>query len=301
MTWTIDVDTTDVIELADCIRLLGEIKAMSRRERLEDSARLLRMLSNNKRFLIELVNREICEAAALDDYQAQSHFSQQIVDLGGGPSFRLRANMWPTLVGAQPTEWEKALFAYMMPHDHNADFLTVGYWGPGYETDIYEYDPGRTLGYAGEPVEIQFLERTRLTDGKVMFYRANRDIHTQIPTEAFSISINLLTADPEAVQSTKQFWFDVERGQIESSVERLDYSPFVFLCRLAAQVGNGATINAMEQMASGHFDSRIRGEAFGALAALDPSGAEAHWRRAAADKDAHVQRLARQRLDGAAG
>jgi hypothetical protein len=298
MTWTIAVDTKDVIDLPECIQLLSEIKAMSRQERLEDAARYLRMLSNNKAFLVDFVNREICEAAELDDFQAPSHFSQQIIDLGGAHGFRLRANMWPPCLGENPTEWEKTLFAYMMPHDHNADFLTVGYWGPGYETDIYEYDPAQTLGYDGERVDIQFLERTRLTDGKVMFYRANRDIHTQIPAREFSISINLLSADPEAVKSTKQYWFDVERGVIDASVERLDYSPYVFLCKLAAMVGNGETINAMEKMAAGHFDSRIRAEAFTSLATLDAGNAAQHWRRAIDDKDSYVQRLARARLSG---
>jgi hypothetical protein len=299
MTWTIDVDTKDVIDLPECIRLLGEVKAMSRQERLEDAARYLRMLSNNKAFLVDLVNREICDATDLDDYQASSKFSQQIVDLGGTPAFRLRANMWPACMAETPSDWEKSLFAYMMPHDHNADFLTVGYWGPGYETDIYEYDPERTLGYDGERVDIRFLERTQLTNGKVMFYRANRDIHTQLPAKEFSISINLLSADPDAVRSTKQYWFDVEQGVISASVERLDYSPYVFLCRLAAMVGNGATINSMEKLAAGHFDSRIRAEAFASLAKLDAGSAAHHWQLASEDVDPYVQRVARAKLSGA--
>jgi hypothetical protein len=298
MTWTIDVGTTDVIDLPECIRRLGELKAMTRRERLEDAARYLRMLANNKTFLVELVQREICQAADLDDYQAASAFSQQIVDLGGGPSFRLRANMWPACKTETPSDWEKSLFAYQMPHDHNADFLTVGYWGPGYETEIYEYDPERTLGYEGEPVELRFLERTRLTPGKVMFYRANRDIHTQLPGREFSISINLLSSDPEAVRSTKQFWFDVENSTIASSVERLDYSPYVFLCRLAGMVGDRGMVNSVEKLAAGHFDARIRAEAFQALAKLDAGNAVDHWKRAAGDLDPHVQRVARRQLEG---
>ncbi|WP_437935699.1 hypothetical protein [Sorangium sp. So ce341] len=296
MTLTIDVNTNDVIDLPECIRLLSGIKGISRRERMDDAACYLRMLSNNKSFLIEHVNRQICEAQPLDAYQLSSNFSQQIVDLGGGPGFRLRANMWPRCAADAPADWERSLFAYLMPHDHNADFLTVGYWGPGYETDIYEYDPERTVGFEGEQVDIQFLERTRLTNGKVMFYRANRDIHTQLPPDDFSISINLLVADPEAVQSTKQYWFDVERGVISSSVERLDYSPFVFLCRLASMVGDGATINVLEKLAQGHSDARIRAEAFTALATLDPGNASRHWRDASEDVDPYVQRVARAKL-----
>ncbi|WP_437568344.1 hypothetical protein [Sorangium sp. So ce542] len=124
MTLTIDVNTNDVIDLPECVRLLSGIKGTSRRERVDDAARYLRMLSNNKSFLIELVNRQIREAQPLDAYQLSSNFSQQIVDLGGGPGFRLRANMWPRCVADAPADWERSLFAYLMPHDHNADFFS---------------------------------------------------------------------------------------------------------------------------------------------------------------------------------
>ena len=31
-----------------------------------------------------------------------------------------------------------------MLHDYDADFMMVGYWGAGYETEIYEYDHEKT-------------------------------------------------------------------------------------------------------------------------------------------------------------
>ena len=31
-------------------------------------------------------------------------------------------------------------FFYHVPHDHNFSFLTVGYLGPGYWSEYYEYD-----------------------------------------------------------------------------------------------------------------------------------------------------------------
>lgn len=297
MALTIDAATSEAIDLEECVRRLGEIGGAWRRDRLGDAAQTLRMLANNRSFLVEAVTRELSGLETLAGFQAGSAFSQQIIDLGGGPGFRLRANMWPRCKNDEPADWEKSIFAYLRPHDHNADFLTIGYWGAGYETDIYEYDPDRTVGYEGEEVDIQFLERTRLSQGKVMFYRANRDIHTQLPADEFSISINLLAADSDSMQSARQYWFDVEHGRIEASVERLDYSPFVFLCRLATRVGDGATVEALEGIARGHVDPRVRGEAYASLAALDSANATIHWGHAGQDVSAYVQRLARHRLD----
>lgn len=296
MAYTIEASTDSALTLDACIDALGAIDGVWRRDRIDDAALLLRQLSNDRRFLVDAVTRELLHLDDIDGFQAASSFSQQIVDLGGGAGFRLRANMWPQCTSAEPLEWEKSLFAYHMPHDHNADFLTVGYWGPGYETEIYEYDSDRTAGFDGEPVELTFLERTRLTPGKIMFYRANRDIHTQLPSDAFSVSINLLAADPESLQSARQYWFDVENGRIDRSVDRLDYTPYVFLCRLASHLGDGNTTDAMESIARGHVDPRVRGEAYRALSTLDARDAGRHWRHAASDTDAYVRRMGREML-----
>lgn len=297
MAITLDGDCDEAIDLPECIRALSAIEGVWRRDRLDEAGRILRRLANNKAFLVAQVTGELERLDSIEAFQASSNFSQQIIDLGGGTHFRLRANMWVPCRGDEPADWEKSLFAYQMPHDHNADFLTVGYWGPGYETDIYEYDPERTVGYEGEQVEIRFLERTRLTPGKLMFYRANRDIHTQLPADGFSISLNLLAADPDSRRSARQYWFDVAAGRISASVERLDYTPFVFLCRLAAQIGDGATTEALERLAQGHVDPRVRGEAYRALVQLDPADADLHWRHACEDSDPYVRRLARGQLE----
>lgn len=109
----------------------------------------------------------------------------------------------------------------------------------------------------------------------------------------------LLVADRTAVKSTKQFWFDVDRGVITSSVERLDYSPFMFLCRLASVVGDGSTVNALEVLARGHVDSRVRAEALRSLVALDGGDAQHHLSGALTDVDPHVRKVAIERLNAA--
>ena len=46
-------------------------------------------------------------------------------------------------------------FFYHVPHDHNFSFLTVGYLGPGYWSEYYEYDYGEVVGMPGEKVDLQ--------------------------------------------------------------------------------------------------------------------------------------------------
>ena len=53
-------------------------------------------------------------------------------------------------------------FFYHIPHDHNFSFLTVGYIGPGYWSDYYEYDHDSVLGAPGEEAAQPPLRRRTL-------------------------------------------------------------------------------------------------------------------------------------------
>ena len=179
-----------------------------------------------------------------------------------------------------------------MPHDHTSDFLTVGYWGPGYETEIYEYDPATVIGYDGESVDLTFLEKTRLTEGKVMYYRGNRDVHTQIMPREFSISINLLLVNQERGFGRNQYWFDTERNVIESTVSRSSLTSFLFLCRLARVLGCASAINSLERIAQRHANPHIRVAAYQAIVAIEPTQHDALARQARKDPHAYVQHMA---------
>jgi hypothetical protein len=285
MTWTLEADTQEVIGLEECIRRLAALGDLSDRDNVTAAAAHLRRLANNKRFLVELVNCELHEIEDLESYQRDNVFPQQVIDLGGGDGFRLRANLWPPGDKEHPAEWERNLFAYHRPHDHDSDFMTIGYWGPGYETEIYEYDPEKVIGYAGEPVELRFLERTRLTEGKIMFYRANRDIHTQLPPDEFSISINLLIARPGQGLAGNQFWFDVEKGVIQAPIDRITLTSSIFSCRLAAFLGDSSRLPPLQRITQQHQNAQVRAQAYRSLVQLDPTR-EAEYRQEAS-RDPH--------------
>lgn len=300
MAHTLDVPTNEAIGLEDCLELLKALKQpdIAPGRGLTEAAVYLRKLANNREFLVDLVNAELNSLADLNRFQKNNGFSQQIIDLGETSDFWLRANIWPPSVNEKPAAWEKSLFAYDMPHDHTSDFLTVGYWGPGYETDIYEYEPESVIGYDGEKVELTFLEHTRLTQGKVMYYRANRDVHTQIIPREFSISINLLLVSQEKGFGRNQYWFNTDHGAIESTISRSGLTSFIFLCRLAGYLGDRKAIRALDGISSQHANPHIRLEAYRALAALEPAQRDGIERRALRDEHPYVRHMGQELAEG---
>ena len=159
------------------------------------------------------------------------------------------------------------MFSYQLPHDHNFTFMTVGYCGPGYETEIYEYDHSQVKGQnAGEAVDIRFLERTTLDTGKVMLYRISKDIHSQHPPKALSISLNLMI---RAAHPTQQYYFDLESQKMSQAVH--PSSGVVGVCRLAGCVGNAKTASLLEELGATHDSAHIRLTALESLGKLNPT------------------------------
>lgn len=288
---TIDIQTSKTISLNECKATLDIEKIdFTDPQQTERAAQILKMLSNNKRFLVDYISQELNANFSYDAFQRDSNYTQQIIDLGFGDNFRLRANLWLPTRKELPEKWEKLMFAYHLPHDHTEDFMTIGHWGPGYKTQIFEYESESVIGLDGEPVALTFLEHTSLPDGKIMYYRANKDIHTQLPPDDFSISLNLLQTK---ATNTNQYWFDTKNSKIDSRVGASGtYSSFHFLCTLAKQVGGDHIQEKIESIAIGHKDSRIRNEAYTSLIFSDNCDSSYFLNKAKKDSDPFVREMA---------
>jgi hypothetical protein len=294
MALTIRCDTDEAIGLDEYIAYVQEHVDIRDEDSLAESAPKLRQLANNRDLIVDRINRE------LDDwttFQADNNYTSQTVMLGGGRDFYIRANLWlPPAALARDREWQDKLFFYRVPHDHNFSFLTVGYFGSGYDTTIWEYDRDAVQGDPGEHVALRLLEKTTLEPGKVMLYRACRDVHSQEHPRDCSISLNLIASPPE-VLSTNQYMFDTEAGTITADVQKA-ISGHVFLCTLARHVGNGATASRLDRIAQTHVAPKVRLAAARALAALEPpAAAPAVWRSMLCDRDASARRAAAGALD----
>jgi hypothetical protein len=221
----------------------------------------LRRLANNREFLAELVVQELkrrCEGQLrLNQYGAQV-----VLLYGSSSKFLIRANLWPGRDDSALRNSGANPFFYGIPHDHNFSFLTVGYLGPGYWSDYYEYDYGSVVGVPGEKVDLRFVDRSRLDQGKVMLYRAHKDVHLQLPADEMSVSINILGLS-QAQEFRDQYRFDVERGEIDSVVSQSSLEPLLALC---AHHHTAEARDLVEDFARRHPSDRIRFAAVRALA-----------------------------------
>ena len=285
----IETDAEETIELGALVEALEEAFDPSDEEAMGEWAPALRRLANNRTFLGDLVVEELKRHCA--GQAARNPYGPQVILLhGGSRRFLLRANLWPGEGDSVVVNSGTDTFFYGVPHDHNFSFLTVGYLGPGYRSDYYEFDYERVLGVAGEPAEIRFVERSCLSPGKVMLYRKHLDIHSQLPPESLSVSLNIMALHP-GTEFLDQYQFDIERSAVAGPIHA---SGVETLVRLAAHFGGGNGRDLIESVVDSHPSERIRFAAWRARASAERKldARIAVYEEAAARSDGLVRALA---------
>ncbi len=263
----IDAPSEEKIELAELVELLETGGFDSQDEdNFASWGPHLKRLANNRDFLADLVVAELkqrCEGQLKDN-----QYTPQVIMLhSASKSFIIRANLWPALKDSVIRHSGTDPFLYGMAHDHNFSFLTVGYFGPGYWSDYYEYEYGEVVGYPGEDVNLRFVEKSRLEPGKVMLYRAHRDVHRQLPADEMSVSINILETSHSS-SFRDQYRFDVEHRKVDGIITRMSLEPML---ALAAHYGGADGMDLIADFAARHPSERIRWCALRARAATCPS------------------------------
>lgn len=103
-------------------------------------------------------------------------------------------------------------------HNHNFDFISVGYIGSGYETDIFEI-ADKTPNYKkGSHLELKERGRYRLSPGRVFHYKHDEVIHIQHPPSEFSISLNLIRKDEALNNSFPIFSINTKTGILQDEM-----------------------------------------------------------------------------------
>jgi hypothetical protein len=291
----IETECSEAIELADLVERL-ETRGF---DPLDDEAMAafgpdLRRLANNRRFLGDLVIDELKRHCSTQS--ARNHYSSQVILLhGGSKKFLLRANFWPAEGDGVMVSSGRDPFFYGLPHDHNFSFLTVGYLGSGYWSDYYEYDYGRVVGLPGERVDLRFVERSRLSPGKVLLYRKHLDVHAQLPPDDLSVSLNILALSPTS-EFREQYSFDTGRSAVARVINA---SGLETLVRLAGHIGGDRGTELIDRFAQDHPSERIRFAAWRARAdrIAEPEGRIAAYERAAAEASGPAGALAAAMAD----
>ncbi len=179
------------------------------------AAHWLRRLANNREFLGEVLVKRLAgggEDGLDSSYGPQAIMLSRPHASRPGAAF-LRAAIWPSPADHVFQTSGAASFVYGAPHDHNFDFLTVGYCGPGYASEYYEYDYEALAGYPGEVAGLRHTGRATLLPGKVLLYRRHVDVHSQLPPESLSVSLNVMRVEP-AQGWFDQYGFDLARGTV---------------------------------------------------------------------------------------
>ncbi|GAA4812763.1 hypothetical protein GCM10023232_05100 [Sphingosinicella ginsenosidimutans] len=290
----IAADTTESIELAELIETL-ETSGFDPQD--EDNfasfGGALKKLGNNKSFLGDLIIGELKQRCAgqLRDNQ----YSAQVILLHSGTRYIIRANFWPAMKDSVIRHSGTDPFFYGVAHDHNFSFLTVGYFGPGYWSDYYEYDYGAVAGYPGEKVALRFVEKARLEEGKVMLYRAHQDVHLQLAADEMSISLNIVEASHSS-SFRDQYRFDAVNGTLEGIMTRISLEPLLALA--ATQAGEDGR-DLVTDYARRHPSDRIRWCALRAVVSAEPSidSRLARFEAATADPSPLIAALARREAE----
>ncbi|WEK47570.1 MAG: transposase [Candidatus Andeanibacterium colombiense] len=265
-------------------------------ESLLHAAGWLRRLGNDRGFLGDLLIERL--TARHRDAGEESAYGPQVVMLSPAAGVFLRANIWPSRAERSFQASGGSSFVYELPHDHNFDFLTVGYFGPGYWSDYWEEDYGALDGWRGEPAGLRYVGRSRLAEGRLLHYRAHHDVHSQFPPDTLSVSLNVMHASP-AQGWFDQYRFDVQSGTIAGILNEGSNEAFL---RLAVGLGSCEAWALAESFAHTHPSDRMRLAAWDAQAGAlgDAAARDEVWRRAELSGSRMVAMEATARREGLA-
>ena len=275
----IAIEDERISSLEECSdALAGQGFAPEDEDSLHHAALQLRRLGNDRSFLGDLLIRELAQGHREDD--GENSYGPQVIMLKppGEGEFFIRANIWPSADEHAMRASGGAAFVYSLPHDHNFSFLTLGYFGPGYWSNYFEFDYEQVVGCRGEPVALRFIERSQLAQGQIQLYRAHVDVHDQAPGEALSVSLNIMHTCG-AQGWLDQYSFDLEAMTLGRIVSNGSSEAFM---RIAVGLGSDEARDLAWRFGQSHPSDRMRLASWSALASAETAPAErdAVWRRA---------------------
>lgn len=292
MALAIDVRSDRRIELADLVAKIARELDPRDDDTLLALAPDLAALANHRSFLGEHIARGLAQPAT---FQRGTAYTGRSFVLASGRDFLVRANLWDPLDDQdyESPELRRQIGMYGLVHDHDFSFITVGYFGPGYETVLYECDPDRIEGYLGEHVELRPLGTRTLAPHDLLYFQRRRHVHEQCTPSAPSISINLVALDPTTPFVSQMYIDDRTRRIVAMTSD--PFNGRRLLCDLAAAMGETRACGPLAALATTHPSAGLRVHARRALASLE--GEDRSWREALDDPHPLVRRAAREALD----
>jgi len=216
--------------LEELIEYLNDSVDFSCQHSIRSSADMLGRLYFDRSFLTNYVLHKLKDG--LSEFEPMNRYTPPSLMLGHGKDFFIRANLWRAtdLYSAHYTgkSHEKTdINVYGLAHDHNFDFLTLNYFGPGYKSKMFTYEYSKVVGAVGENVELHDNGYLQLSEGQMYLYRKNFDVHIQYPPTSDSITINIMSTFIPP-RSPNQYVFDIANSQVLDIVGGLGRQRHVF-------------------------------------------------------------------------
>lgn len=217
----------------------------------------LRALAANKAHIFSIIIEELEKT---DHFQSQNYGQAQGFVLYTTPWYTIRLMLW-----IPPGHQASAIpFSYKVAHDHAFDLMTVGFFGPGYRTSLYEFDYNEPIQRTDGLTQLSYKGEMYLRENEVIYYFANKDVHIQHEPESLSVSLNLIINKPDA--SARQTVFDIESTDEGSnlcwgkphfnSIEKIASQRSIFSA--LSTHGNMRSKKAIEKIAHNHKADEVR-------------------------------------------
>lgn len=233
--------TTDVIELKEFCHYIENNVSLGCQKSLLGASLMFKKLYNNRSFLAEFIQKELKNG--YKGFQDKNSYTPPSLILARHQDFFLRANIWLP----SPVIEEGNINVYGLMHDHNFDFLTLNYHGPGYTSKMFEYDRKGVVGKVGEKIELFQKGTLLLNEGDVFLYRKGIDIHSQCPPKEMSVTLNLMVTKEE-LQLKNQYIIDSETSRILQIKGSFESKKFIY--DLAMELGNEDTKDLLYEIKS---------------------------------------------------
>lgn len=163
---------------------------------LAESAAMLRRLYNDRSSVCKHIDEHYREFLRFD----RADYAPDAIVLHRAKHFLVRAVIWlPDGIKGQRSNVRDIRI-----HDHNFNFLTLGLFGPGYQTEVWEYEHEVGRNFVGTKVPVRRQGMLQLTEKQVFYFSRSIDIHRQLPPTSLSVSLNILEL---AEQQNMQFEF----------------------------------------------------------------------------------------------
>ena len=270
MAITLDIKDDAQISLQNYISYLQSgIINFDDEEAIVNSAFMLKRLCNNRHFLAELINNGLQQ---VDRYQSSSAYNALIYLLHAEKDFSVRAAIWP----AESYMQSASSFLYGILHDHNFHILTCGYHGPGYKSRIFCYDYTKVRGLYEEDCPLKYEQETVLSEGKLMYLSAAKDVHVQIPPDALSISINLIVNSSKHHKLQCDFNPETHSITMQASAE----ASLITLAKMAGHLGNHITVDILKKTLITCVCPKAKTACYQALLKLDQANRTTYLKQA---------------------